>query len=1062
MRRRDFDNCINNASYKELFIGLMGWNQVYGQTTLPRMTVNDRLFVLNNIAERNGFQILTCEVDEIPSHSICKQLDVKVRRIAFDYICIFILRGTTHHLWIAPIKRNGKRELVSIEFENSSQANLLFSKIDGVTFGIDEVSTITDVKERVSESFGLNSEKVTKNFYRGFKSVMKKFTDRISGLLDEIPADDNKWKQWYASIMLNRMMFCYFIQKKGFLDNNKNYLRDKLNWVREERGANRFYETFYRGFLTQLFHDGLNGPIHDASFINVYGRIPFLNGGIFSIHLIESKFPELNIEDRAFEELFDFLDTWNWHLDTRLESDQKDINPDVLGYIFEQYVNDKADMGAFYTQEDITEYISKNCILPYILSKVLSVPEYGLSSGYASTVLRSNPEKYMYDALKYGYSSSWKDRIPTYISEGLYCSEDALLESRSRWSEKADSHFGLKKESWRDTINRFQKCDDIICKISSGSICSIQDFITYNLDIRSFARDLISNSSSPLFIEFYFDILRSTTVLDLACGSGAFLFAGMNILEPLYEEIMVSISNFRNSDPSLFIKYEKHVQNFQKNPQFFVYSFIALHNLYGVDIMREAVETAKLRLFLTMVSTMEVNPRAHNMGLSPLPDLDFNLFSGNSLTGTSNFEDVSSHISELEEYKTLLHSFITLQIFDHNNMEVIVEIKSQINDLLNRVYSSIQNQPESMSLDMAVSNNRPMLWPVNFYHILEKGGFDVVIGNPPYRENRKLPYSVSTFETSDCGNVYTCMLERAWAITRSDSYVGMIVQLPIVCTDRMVSAQNLLMGKNTWIFNFDDRPGKLFENLEHIRVSILFTTGQSSKVYTSKYTRWYSETRDVLFETLSCVPAFVIQGYASIPKLGSEYATSIMNNIVGRQNISSIMGDGSYEMYYHNAPLYFTRGTNYLPFFRNERGDTISSSVKKIQFDKEETRDICCSLLNSTLFYMWYVMYSDCRHLNVREIEQFPLGYDQMSQETKNELVALCSELMTDLDNNKIRKVSNGNRNGYMEFDEYKPKPSKPIMDKIDIVLAQHFGFSQSELDYILNYDVKFRMSDEL
>ena len=174
------------------------------------------------------------------------------------------------------------------------------------------------------------------------------------------------------------------------------------------------------------------------------------------------------------------------------------------------------------------------------------------------------------------------------------------------------------------------------------------------------------------------------------------------------------------------------------------------------------------------------------------------------------------------------------------------------------------------------------------------------------------------------------------------------------------------------------------------------------------------------------------------------------------------MGDGSYEMYYHNAPLYFTRGTNYLPFFRNERGDTISSSVKKIQFDKEETRDICCSLLNSTLFYMWYVMYSDCRHLNVREIEQFPLGYDQMSQETKNELVALCSELMTDLDNNKIRKVSNGNRNGYMEFDEYKPKPSKPIMDKIDIVLAQHFGFSQSELDYILNYDVKFRMSDEL
>lgn len=1062
MRRRDFDNCINTSSYKELFIGLMGWNQIYGQSTLPRMTVEEKTYIINNIAERNGFQILTCEVDEIPTYSICKKLDIKVRKIAFDYICIFVLRGTSHNLWVAPIKKNGKREIVSIEFENASQANFLFSKIDGITFEIDEVSTITDVKERVSASFGLNSEKITKNFYRGFKAVMKKFTDKITGVLDDIPVDDNRWKQWYASIMLNRLMFCYFIQKKGFLNNNKNYLRDKLNWVKEERGANRFFETFYKGFLTHLFHDGLNHPVHDADFMTVYGRIPFLNGGIFGIHLIESEFPELNIEDKAFEDLFDFLDTWNWHLDTRLESDQKDINPDVLGYIFEQYVNDKAEMGAYYTQEDITEYISKNSVLPYILSKLLSVPEYSLSSGYASSVIKGHPDRYLYDALKYGYTSDWKERIPDYISEGIYCSEDSIIISRTRWSEKVDSNFGLKKESWRDAINRFQRCDDIISKISSGEICSVQDFITYNLDIRLFARDLIVNSTSPSFIESYFKILKSTKILDLACGSGAFLFASMNVLEPLYEEILSSISCFRNTDSSLFAEDEKLVYNFQKNPQFFVYSFIALNNLYGVDIMREAVETAKLRLFLTMVSTMEVNPRAYNMGLCPLPDLDFNLFSGNSLTGTDDITKVSSYISKLEEYKSLLLSFVSLQIFDHDNMERIVETKKKIINLLNDVNSALNCQSEDSDLEMAVSNNVPMLWPVNFYHILEKGGFDVVIGNPPYRENRKLAYSVSSFETSDCGNVYTCMLERAWSITRPDSFVGMIVQLPIVCTDRMVSAQNLLMNKNTWIFNFDDRPGKLFENLEHIRVSILFTTGQTRNVYSSKYTRWYSETRNVLFDTLSCAPAFIIPNYASIPKLGSEHAASIMDNIVGRQSVSAIMGNGPYDMYYHNAPLYFTRGTNYLPFFRNERGDTISSSVKKIQFDTEESRDICCSLLNSTLFYMWYVMYSDCRHLNVREIEQFPLGLDEMSKENKDELVSLCSELMENLDLNKIRKVSNGNRNGYMEFDEYKPKPSKPIMDKIDKVLAKHFGFSQGELDYILNYDVKFRMNDDL
>ena len=149
-------------------------------------------------------------------------------------------------------------------------------------------------------------------------------------------------RQWYASVMLNRLMFCYFIQKKGFLDFDVNYLRNKLEWTKEQQGENKFFGTFYKGFLMRLFHGGLNDPKHSQEFETKYGRIPYLNGGLFDLHQLEQDYSQIDIPDQAFEDLFDFFDNWRWHLDTRIEASGRDINPDVLGYIFEQYINDRA------------------------------------------------------------------------------------------------------------------------------------------------------------------------------------------------------------------------------------------------------------------------------------------------------------------------------------------------------------------------------------------------------------------------------------------------------------------------------------------------------------------------------------------------------------------------------------------------------------------------------------------------------------------------------------------------------------------------------------------------
>lgn len=151
MRKNTFIELVKDARFRDLFITEMGWNNYRGQAELPLIEIDGISYQLFSIAERNGFQILTCEVDEIPTASTCKRIDTKLRRSANDYIAIYIKRGTEHHQWVAPVRNVEKRDLVTIEYESADKADFVYSKIDGLSFGNSEHTTIVDVKERYKE-----------------------------------------------------------------------------------------------------------------------------------------------------------------------------------------------------------------------------------------------------------------------------------------------------------------------------------------------------------------------------------------------------------------------------------------------------------------------------------------------------------------------------------------------------------------------------------------------------------------------------------------------------------------------------------------------------------------------------------------------------------------------------------------------------------------------------------------------------------------------------------------------------------------------------------------------
>ena len=334
------------------------------------------------------------------------------------------------------------------------------------------------------------------------------------------------------------------------------------------------------------------------------------------------------------------------------------------------------------------------------------------------------------------------------------------------------------------------------------------------------------------------------------------------------------------------------------NPRYFILKSIIINNLYGVDIMEEAIEICKLRLFLKMVAQIEDARR-----IEPLPDIDFNVQAGNTLvgyatynevekavTGKLDFDDTMARIQEkAEDVEHLFEQFRkqqtelggTVTPADKQVLQDKLQVlEDELNGYLAGEYKVNPNK-ESAYQDWLTSH-KPFHWFIAFYGILKDGGFDVIIGNPPYVEYSKVKkqYAVVEYKTEKCGNLYAMSIERSFDLSKGPA--GMIVQLPLVCTDRMIPAQSLFKTQNrkSWFANFDDRPGKLFDDLQHIRATIFLTTQENDLdtaiLYSTKYNRWFTEVRSILFEGIVYdeITDFCVEG--AFPKIADSVGNALL------------------------------------------------------------------------------------------------------------------------------------------------------------------------------------------
>ena len=479
-------------------------------------------------------------------------------------------------------------------------------------------------------------EAVSDMFFRGYKQqyediiffvtgkrmvkVASKWEERQEGtpnafIMEQFAHFENPEKavRDYVKKLIGRLVFLQYLQKKGWLgvpvsgkwgEGDPEFVQHLFEKCTDK-------DHFVDNVLEVLFDDLNTEREGDKSQLSDKLKVPYLNGGLFEREATdETEFP---LPAKYMQNLLDFFASYNFTID---ENDPDDaevgVDPEMLGRIFENLLEDNKDKGAFYTPKEIVQYMCRESLIAYLQTDVEDEPT---------------------------------------------------------------------KEAIREFVT------------------------THDADVLGNIADDIDQ------------LLKDVKICDPAIGSGAF---PMGLLKELFL-CRTALEGFSQEKAA---EIKKH---------------IIQQNIYGVDIERGAVDIARLRFWLALIVDEET-PQA-------LPNLDFKIMQGNSLLEQYKGVDLSQLLPEkvvdkevgvqatffdeefgLEqlELKDLLNEY-----YDCTGHEKKKELRKQISDTIQTQIHDRGIRVDFGDLDLS-GNNQFMLWHTWFYDVLEKGGFDIVIGNPPY------------------------------------------------------------------------------------------------------------------------------------------------------------------------------------------------------------------------------------------------------------------------------------------------------------------------------------------
>ena len=260
---------------------------------------------------------------------------------------------------------------------------------------------------------------------------------------------------------------------------------------------------------------------------------------------------------------------------------------------------------------------------------------------------------------------------------------------------------------------------------------------------------------------------------------------------------------------------------------------------------------------------------------------------------------------------------------------------------------------------------------------------------------------------------------------------------------------------------YECRPGKLFDGID-VRLAIpLMQKGRENFTYfAGRYFRFFTQERPHLFQITQYVDASDVAQEYSLLKIENPWEVCIARKLFAAHHRigNYVLHDGKPGVFYSYGFRYWAKALTFRPYFRGEKTNN-STGDKHLYLKKGLNPTVFAAILNSSLFYWYYSIYSDGHNFTKTVIYDFPFDYPPPT--TVEELSILCSSLMKDLEHNAKLKSASYRTTGDIQYKEYYAHMSKPIIDQIDRVLAEHYGLTVEELDFIINYDIKYRMGGD-
>jgi len=596
--------------------------------------------------------------------------------------------------------------------------------------------------------------------------------------------------------------------------------------------------------------------------------------------------------------------------------------------------------------------------------------------------------------------------------------------------------------------------------------------------------------------DFVNERVLSFRVLDPAMGSGHFLVNATNAIANFITELM-NDTDWEN--PEL----DTSTAEWRRR--------VVESCIFGVDLNPLAVELSKLSLWITAAAKDRplsfldhhlkcgnslIGAKLSELGKYPqtkttqTPEVQMSLFTENrdfqrdiaeAIRGyldiervvTRQREDVETKKEKLETIERILRPYRELcelytgvyfenEFSEDDYSRLVTEFQPDAWDAFREKYNVAKVLART-------SGRRFFHWELEFPEVFfeenggkENPGFDAVIGNPPYVDVAENNFTRYNYRTTKCRNLYSYMFETSVKNTCIGGRYGLIVPLSIICSKRMKSLQDFIIEQSgeIYISNYSERPAKIFSDAEQ-KIAIAYGTKNlksNCEVFATMHYRWYTGEILQIINNIEYVACSKFRMEYSIPKLGSETGKMILNKIFNQKKTIGdyLVPDSEYVLHYHNIGRYWLKAYDFIPLYKKGNVISRSSTCKDLRVSSETHKNLIIAILNSSLFYWFWLLYSDCFHLTQENIEVFPITLEELPNELLESLIDKTKMLMDDYQKNSVLKTVNY-PTGEITIQEFYPRYSKHIIDDIDRLLGCYYGFSEDEIDFIINYDIQFR-----